>query len=118
MGCSYLLAGLPETDFIPKPIKAITYASPVTGDDEFFNSYQDLEKDGKIMHIRVSNKSDVIAGNPGLGIRKPYKQTGVNIHLRPKKAAEVKYENTKSIVSQLSPRSPKAHFFWLPDDKG
>lgn len=114
--CSYLLAGLPETDFVPKPIKAVTYASPVTGDAEFFNSYQDLEKEGKIMHLRVSNKSDAIPGNPGLGVTKPYKQTGVNIHLRPRRAAEVKYENTKSIVSQLRPRSREAHNLY--DDQG
>jgi predicted lipase len=107
--CSYLLAGLPEMDFIPKPIKAVTYASPVVGDKEFFKSFQDLEKDGKIMHLRVSNKKDVIAGTPGMGIRKPFVQTGVNIHLRPGKVAEVKYENTKSILSQVSLKSPDAH---------
>jgi hypothetical protein len=107
--CSYMLAGLPEVDFIPKPIKAVTYASPVVGDKEFFKSFQDLEKDGKIMHLRVSNKNDIVPGTPGMGIRKAFVQTGVNIHLRPRKAAEVKYENTKFIFRQLSVKSAFAH---------
>merc|ERR1711935_373479 len=97
--CSYLLAGLPETHFIPKPIKAVTFASPCVGTKEFFKSYQDLEKDGKVMHLRVSNHNDFIPGR--YPSQKNYVQTGVNIHLWPHKAAEVKYENTKSMTSQL-----------------
>jgi len=99
---SFILAGLKEAEFIPKPVKAVTYASPVVGDKHFFSAYQDLEKENKVRHIRVSNNSDVMPGNPGMGIKKPYKQTGVNIHLKENKKAEVKYENTKSILSQIS----------------
>merc|ERR1711935_1063875 len=98
---SYLLAGLPETHFIPKPIKAVTFASPCVGTKEFFKSYQDLEKDGKVMHLRVTNQNDVIPGR--YPSQKNYVQTGVNIHLWPHKAAEVKYENTKSMMRQLNP---------------
>jgi len=99
---SFILAGWKEAEFIPKPVKAVTYASPVVGDKHFFSAYQDLEKENKVRHIRVSNNSDVVPGNPGMGIKKPYKQTGVNIHLKENKKAEVKYENTKSILSQTS----------------
>merc|ERR1711935_907685 len=100
--CSYFLAGLPETDFIPKPVQAVTYASPVVGNDQFFESFRDLERDDKLRHLRVSNRRDVIPGTPGMGLAKPYVQTGVNIHLQPKGTATVEYENTKSIISQAS----------------
>ena len=107
--CSYVLAGLPEKDLnftIPKPIKAVTFASPVVGNEEFFKSYQDLENAGKIRHLRVSNKKDFITGDPPFF--KKFVQTGVNIHLRPREAAEVKYGNTKSVLSQLNPFRPMA----------
>jgi len=106
---SFILAGLKEAEFIPKPVKAVTYASPVVGDKHFFSAYQDLEKENKVRHIRVSNNSDVMPGNPGMGIKKPYKQTGVNIHLKENKKAEVKYENTKSMISQISIYPKSSH---------
>jgi hypothetical protein len=106
---SFILAGLKEAEFIPKPVKAVTYASPVVGNKHFFSAYQDLEKENKVRHIRVSNNSDVMPGTPGMGIVKPYKQTGVNIHLKENKKAEVKYENTKSILSQTSTNPLKRH---------
>merc|ERR1711935_1170534 len=79
-----------------------TFASPCVGTKEFFKSYQDLEKDGKVMHLRVSNENDPIPGRPPF-IFKIWVQTGVNIHMRPHKAAEVKYENTKYLSSHLNP---------------
>ena len=107
---SFILAGSKEADFIPKPVTAITWASPVVGNKKFFLDYRDLEKSNKVRHIRVSNRNDVIACSPGLGITKPYWQTGVNIYLKStNKKAEVKYENTRSIISQTSPISLKAH---------
>mmetsp|Transcript_9456 Transcript_9456/g.10172 ORF Transcript_9456/g.10172 Transcript_9456/m.10172 type:complete len:408 (+) Transcript_9456:196-1419(+) len=115
--CSYMLAGLPEMDFIPKPIKAVTFASPVVGNKEFFKSYQDLEKAGKIRHLRVSNNKDWIPGDPPFF--KEFVQTGVNIHLRPCEAAEVKYENTKTVLSQFNPFGPtKAHKITPDEDHG
>eukprot|EP00588_Corethron_pennatum_P013729 CAMPEP_0194269444 /NCGR_PEP_ID=MMETSP0169-20130528/3603_1 /TAXON_ID=218684 /ORGANISM="Corethron pennatum, Strain L29A3" /LENGTH=454 /DNA_ID=CAMNT_0039011087 /DNA_START=86 /DNA_END=1450 /DNA_ORIENTATION=+ len=99
---SFILAGWKEAEFIPKPVTAVTYASPVVGNNHFFLAYQELEKANKVRHIRVSNKGDVITGTPGLNIIKPYTQTGVNIHLKKNKKAEVKYENTKSILSVVA----------------
>jgi hypothetical protein len=98
---AFVLAGSKETDFIPKPIEAITYASPVVGDKKFLLAYQDLEKEDKIRHIRVSNDGDLIPGRPITPLTNPYTQTGVNIHLQENEEAEVKYENTNSIISQI-----------------
>jgi len=103
---AFVLAGSKETEFIPKPVTAITYASPVVGDKNFLLAYQDLEKEGKIRHIRVSNDGDVIAGHPITPLNNPFIQTGVNIHLQENKKAEVNYENTKSILSQLGSSGP------------
>jgi len=113
---SFILAGWKEAEFIPKPVKAVTYASPVVGDKHFFSAYQDLEKENKVRHIRVSNKRDMVPGTPGMGITKPYTQTGVNIHLKENKKAEVKYENTKSILSQTS-RFTKRHSLYGEEGK-
>jgi len=114
---SFILAGWKEAEFIPKPVKAVTYASPVVGNKDFFSAYQDLEKENKVKHIRVSNNSDVMPGSPGMGITKFYKQTGVNIHLKENKKAEVKYENTKSILSQTSIAPLKRHSLFGAEGK-
>lgn len=98
---AFVLAGSKETEFIPKPIEAITYASPVVGDKNFLLAYQDLEKENKIRHIRVSNDGDAIPGYPITPLTNPYTQTGVNIHLQENRKAEVKYQNANSIVSQI-----------------
>jgi len=114
---SFILAGWKEAEFIPKPVKAVTYASPVVGDKHFFSAYQDLEKENKVRHIRVSNKRDMVPGTPGMGITKPYTQTGVNIHLKENKKAEVKYENTKSNLSQTSIRTLERHSLYGEEGK-
>ena len=101
---AFLLAGMKETEFIPKPIVAVSFASPVVGNKEFFLAYQDLEKERKLRHIRISNENDIVPGTPGLG----YIQTGVNIHVQDKKA-EVGYPNTKTIISQMSPNFIARH---------
>jgi len=52
-----------------------------------------------------------------MGIMKSYKQTGVNIHLKENKKAEVKYENTKSILSQSSIAPLKRHSLFGDEGK-
>jgi len=101
---AFLLAGMKEAEFLPKPIVSVSFASPVVGNEEFFLAHQDLEKEGKLRHVRVSNQNDVVPGTPGLG----YWQTGVNIHVQDAKA-EVGYPNTKTILSQLSLSSIARH---------
>lgn len=93
---AFMLAGMKEAEFIPRPVISVTFASPVVGNEEFCLTHQDLEKEGKLKHIRVSNDHDVVPGSPGFG----YTQTGVNIHVKDTKA-EVGYPNTKSIQSLL-----------------
>jgi hypothetical protein len=95
---SFLIAGNPDASFIPSPVEAITYASPVCGEEMFFRAYRKLEKEGRLRHIRISNDKDIITGNPFWH----YVQTGVNIHLFENKVAEVAYKNTRHCVSLLS----------------
>ena len=95
---TFLIAGNPDAGFIPSPVTGVTYASPVVGTGNFFKAFRELEKSGRIRHIRVSNDKDIIPGNPFFS----YKQTGVNIHLFENKTAEVAYENTRHCLMLMS----------------
>lgn len=95
---TFLIAGQPDSDFIPSPITGVTYASPVVGNRAFFDAMRKMEKEGRVRHIRVSNDKDIIPGNPFWS----YVQTGVNIHLKEDVPAEVRYENTRHCLSLLS----------------
>lgn len=95
---TFLVGGNPEATFVPSPVTGITYASPVVGNQDFFDAFRKMEKEGRVRHVRVSNDKDIIPGNPFVH----YVQTGVNIHLYEKKAAEVAYENTRHCLGLLS----------------
>jgi len=95
---TFLIAGQPDSDFIPSPVTGVTYASPVVGNRAFFDAMRKMEKKGRVRHIRVSNTKDIIPGNPFWS----YVQTGVNIHLKEAEPAEVAYENTKHCLTLMS----------------
>lgn len=101
---SFMLAGSPEANFIPKPILGISFASPVVGDMIFREVSEDLEKERKLRHIRVSNENDVVPGTPPSIPFVPgtFTQTGVNIHVKPGAKAEVGYRTSKSVLGQLT----------------
>lgn len=95
---AFVLAGSDEAAFIPKPINAVTFASPTLGGgDDFVEVFQGLERADKLRHIRVSNKHDLVpvavAG---------YTQMGVNLHVKEGKKMDVEYKNPKSFISQFS----------------
>jgi len=68
-----------------KPVMNISYASPYVGNWEFRKHFQELEKEGKIRHIRVSNEDDVVPLAPNVGLHWGfpvlYKHVGLNIKL-------------------------------------
>lgn len=101
---AFILAGSKRADFIPKPVIAISFASPVVGNDNYLRAFQDLEKEDKLRHIRVSNMHDVVP------VELPtYRQTGVNFHVREGKKTEVGYRNPKNLFSQISFGSAARH---------
>jgi hypothetical protein len=95
---TFLIAGHPDSGYIPSPVTGITYASPVVGNRDFFDAFRKLEKEGRVRHIRVSNAKDIIPGNPFFD----YVQTGVNIHLKQGVPAEIAYENTRHCLGLMS----------------
>lgn len=101
---AFVLAGSEKTAFIPKPINAITFASPIVGTSGFLKEYQKLERDGKLRHIRVSNQHDVVSSQPP-----GYTQTGVNFHVKAGEKMEVAYLNPKPVLSLLRRDSGAAH---------
>ena len=93
----------------PSTIKALTFAAPVVGNDDFNKEYQSLEKKGVLRHIRVANQGDVVPTNnipfPASlalkGSSRVYTQNGVNFFLRPSKKMDTEYRNTKPCGPEL-----------------
>mmetsp|Transcript_17637 Transcript_17637/g.35242 ORF Transcript_17637/g.35242 Transcript_17637/m.35242 type:complete len:474 (+) Transcript_17637:48-1469(+) len=95
--------------FLPEKITALTFASPIVGNDDYNKEFQYFEKKGNLRHIRVSNEGDVIPTNDVFppasfaikGNTKLYTQNGVNLLLYPDKEVEVGYRATKPTWSQF-----------------
>ncbi len=68
-----------------KPVMNISFASPYVGNWEFRKRFQELEKEGKIRHLRVSNEDDIVPLAPNVGLHWGfpvlYKHVGLNIKL-------------------------------------
>lgn len=94
---------------LPQTIKAMTFAAPVVGNDDFNKEYQELEKKGVLRHVRVANQGDVVPTNnipfplslALKGSSKVFTQNGVNLFLRPRKELDAEYRNTKSCLPEL-----------------
>lgn len=67
---AYKLAGS-HKDWIPKPITVISVASPFVGGSDFKAGFEQLEKDGMLRHLRITNSRDIVPSIPpfSLGIR-------------------------------------------------
>ncbi len=103
---AFTLAGSSTANFIPKPINAISYASPCVGNHQYYKTFQILEKEGKLRHIRVSNQGDIVAAVPSVG----YHQTGINLHAQKGKRMQIVYhKNKKSFFSQFNPDFVSKH---------
>lgn len=101
---SFALAGSPLTEDLTH-IQAITFASPRPGDNKFSKAYEKLERDDKLHHIRVTNSGDYVPVAPSIPFF-GYSQTGLNIHVFDNKKAEIKYQNTKWVFSQVQLSNP------------
>lgn len=94
----FALAFYSTRDCLPKPITAITIASPQVGNRVWLTNFKQLEKEGSLRHIRISNDGDRFCVVPSVG----YFQTGVNIHLYSTKKASVEYYKQWSRWSRWS----------------
>jgi hypothetical protein len=93
--CGHSLGGALATLFafclaceedVPKPVTCIMFASPRVGNTSFKRAFQELEKQGKIVCVRVANQNDVIPRVPHRLAFLPYPETiyrhvGVEIRL-------------------------------------
>ncbi len=102
---AFALAGSEKSADLPKPITAISYASPRVGNSGYQKKYTQLEIEGKLRHIRVSNEGDVVAVAPSWG----YKQTGLNFHVAPGKKVVVKHNADRSFWSQVNTEALANH---------
>lgn len=102
---AFTLAGSSSAKAIPKPINAISYASPRVGDKNFMLKYCELEKKGLVRHIRVSNEGDIICVSPQYG----YHQTGLNLHVNEGAPIIHGYAKDRSFLSQANLESMELH---------
>lgn len=104
--------------YLPEKITALTFASPVVGNEDYNKEFQYLEKKGNLRHIRVANKGDAIPTNDVIppfsfflkGSTRVYTQNGVNLLLYRDGKVEVGYRATKTCLSQLGPTVLTNHF--------
>ena len=99
-----------STKFLPDRIKALTFAAPCSGNEDFNKEFQVLEKQGFLRHIRISNEGDVVPTNNIMvpfsflftGDTSLYTQNGVNLFLKNEGKLETHYRNTLTMSSQFS----------------
>ena len=107
---SYELAAygeIGENDPFPLSIRAVSFASPQVGNEKgFAQAYQTLEKAGRVRHLRVTNKGDVV---PEVLFGFGYAQTGVNVHVKESEPAMVGYNVKKNIISQIGLDAVEMH---------
>jgi hypothetical protein len=63
---------------IKNEVTVISFASPQAGKQDFTDAFQELEKAGRIRHLRVTNNNDVVPQALGL---LGYKHTGIHLNL-------------------------------------
>lgn len=84
--CSFELAAS-DSKTIPFPVSCISLASPYVGDEQFRTSFQLLEAQGKLRHLRVHNKGDLVTVLPFVALPfNPdhpsfYKHVGIGLEL-------------------------------------
>jgi len=74
-----------DTGIPNKPLVNVSFASPYVGNSEFRQHFEELEKEGKIRHLRVTNEDDVVPLIPFVGFQLGpptlYKHVGLNLKL-------------------------------------
>ena len=119
---AFTLSGSPRAQsFLPakKPVTAISYASPDCGTKGYLKKFTELEKENKLRHIRVSNNGDAVPILLSTGtFWASFKQPGVNVHLHPKKKADIAYNkiqrnfiNPFTALDRHSPTDHRARLF-------
>lgn len=104
---AFTLAGSKKAQaFLPsgKPVTAMSFASPHCGTVGYQKKFNEFEREGKLRHIRVSNNGDAVpllvnTIAPLAG----YKQPGLNVHLHPKKKADIAYNKVqKNLINPIN----------------
>lgn len=75
-----------KTVLATEPVTLITIASPYVGDLSFREAFHILEKHDRIMHLRITNKNDIVPTIPPYAFRGWfdlgfYKHVGINLRL-------------------------------------
>jgi len=74
-----------KKEWIPRPVTAITFASPINGADDYRTAFEQCEKDGLLRHLRVVLPEDVVPAIPPFVVGKTLKHVGINLRLARKK---------------------------------
>jgi len=80
-------------------VNVVSFASPYVGTESFQEAFRELEREGKLRHIRVSNDNDCIPANPCVG---GFEHAGVNVQLRKSGPTRVNIEGVDKPPLPLS----------------
>lgn len=78
-----LAGGGSSTDFIPRPITCITFAAPFCGTAGYRTTYENLERQGLLRALRITNGEDLVPAIPFWSFlrKRLMKHEGINLRL-------------------------------------
>jgi len=78
---------------VPKPVTLVSFGSSAVGDEDFLNSFQYLERLGKLRAVRVVNRKDPIPLYPKVSSTSfsPFIHTGMTLKLNSKDDCAMSY---------------------------
>jgi len=100
---SFKLAGS-NKEWIPRPVTAVTYASPYTGNDGYRKAFGQCEKDGLLRHLRIALPEDLITEIPALGVGRLNfltKHVGINLQLKKHKSYSIQHHTLSNFGTAL-----------------
>jgi len=98
---------------IKHPVTLINFAAPLVGDKKWQSAFQEIEKDGKVRHLRVSVLEDLVPTQPQspaspLQLFMKYKHTGTNLKLN----ANSTFELIDSYTLKKTGPTKDTKWFW------
>jgi len=97
---AFKLAGTHQ-EWLPRPITAITFASPITGTTGYRKAFEQCEKDGLLRHLRVVLPEDPVPTIPPFGVGRTLKHVGINLRLVKNKSFKILHHTLSNTWSSL-----------------
>jgi len=101
---SFELAGRNDLNWLPRPVTAITYASPLNGSPGYRTAFEKCEQEGLLRHLRINVAEDVVPTIPPFSLgftRRALKHVGINLRLNGNKSYSIHHSTNGSFGSAV-----------------